>query len=94
MAFLSTIEWAVTSPAPFSDAPCTHVGCMASGQLLVLYGSQTGSAQDVAERVGREAKRRHFRVRVLPMDSYDKVGRDDGGEIRIIIFISILHRLS
>ena len=43
-------------------------------RLLVLYGSQTGTAQDTAERVGREGKRRRFRTRVLPMDSYDKVG--------------------
>ena len=42
-------------------------------RLLVLYGSQTGTAQDTAERVGRNAKRRHFRARVLPMDNYDKV---------------------
>lgn len=41
--------------------------------LLILYGSQTGSAQDVAERIGREAKRRRYRVRVCSMDSYDKV---------------------
>lgn len=26
-------------------------------ELLVLYGSQTGTAQDLAERVGREALR-------------------------------------
>lgn len=39
--------------------------------LLVLYGSQTGTAQDTAERVGREAKRFHFDVRVLAMDDYD-----------------------
>lgn len=43
-------------------------------QLLVLYGSQTGTAQDVAERVGREGKRRRFRVRVLAMDSYNTSG--------------------
>ena len=45
----------------------------AERQLLVLYGSQTGTAQDAAERVGREGKRRHFRVRVLAMDSYNTV---------------------
>ena len=45
----------------------------AARRLLVLYGSQTGTAQDTAERVGRAAKRRHFRTRVMPMDSYDKV---------------------
>lgn len=42
-------------------------------ELLVLYGSQTGTAQDVAERVGRDGKRRHFRVRVLAMDTYNTV---------------------
>jgi len=31
-----------------------------SRPLTVLYGSQTGTAQEVAERVGREGKRYHF----------------------------------
>lgn len=44
----------------------------AERRLLVLYGSQTGTAQDVAERIGREARRRHFRARVQAMDSYDR----------------------
>ena len=43
-------------------------------QLLILYGSQTGTAQDMAERIGREAKRRHFSTRVIPLDSYNVVG--------------------
>ncbi len=42
-------------------------------RLLVLYGSETGTAQDLAERLGREGRRRHFRIRVLPMDGYDRV---------------------
>lgn len=42
-------------------------------QLLVLYGSQTGTAQDTAERVAREGKRRRYRVRALAMDSYNTV---------------------
>ena len=42
-------------------------------KLLVLYASQTGTAQDVAERIGRDAKKRHFAVKVFAMDSYDKV---------------------
>ncbi|XP_041368250.1 NADPH-dependent diflavin oxidoreductase 1-like [Gigantopelta aegis] len=45
-----------------------------SGKLLVLYGSQTGTAQDVAERIGREGKRRHFTVRVMSLDSYAVAG--------------------
>ena len=44
-----------------------------SRKLLVLYGSQTGTAQDVAERIGREAKRRHFATRVTALDLYNIV---------------------
>ncbi|RUS21655.1 NADPH-dependent diflavin oxidoreductase 1-like protein [Endogone sp. FLAS-F59071] len=40
--------------------------------LTILYGSQTGCAQDVAERIGREARRRHFRAKVIAMNDYDK----------------------
>lgn len=38
--------------------------------MLVLYGSQTGNAEDAAQRVGREAERRGFQPRVLPADYY------------------------
>ncbi|KAI7853564.1 hypothetical protein BDC45DRAFT_510561 [Circinella umbellata] len=40
--------------------------------LLVLFGSETGCAEDVAERIGRQARRRRFRTRVIAMDDYDK----------------------
>uniref|UniRef100_UPI00398F5F4A NADPH-dependent diflavin oxidoreductase 1-like isoform X2 n=1 Tax=Pristiophorus japonicus TaxID=55135 RepID=UPI00398F5F4A len=43
---------------------------MVERKLLVLFGSQTGTAQDVAERIGREGIRRHFTCRVMPFDSY------------------------
>ncbi|EMP26424.1 NADPH-dependent diflavin oxidoreductase 1 [Chelonia mydas] len=43
---------------------------MAERRLLVLFGGQTGTAQDTAERIGREAKRRHFHCRVEALDSY------------------------
>ena len=41
--------------------------------LLVLYGSQTGTAQDTAERIGRQAQRRRMKVRVEALDSYNVV---------------------
>ncbi|XP_054854026.1 NADPH-dependent diflavin oxidoreductase 1 isoform X3 [Eublepharis macularius] len=44
---------------------------MAARKILVLFGSQTGTAQDTAERIGREAKRRHFQCRVEALDSYN-----------------------
>ncbi|XP_041667703.1 NADPH-dependent diflavin oxidoreductase 1 [Cheilinus undulatus] len=39
--------------------------------LLVLYGSQTGTAQDTAQRIGRQAQRRRMKVQVLPLDGYN-----------------------
>lgn len=35
---------------------------------LVLYGSETGNAQDVAEELGRLAERLRFTVRVSQLD--------------------------
>ncbi|XP_063172464.1 NADPH-dependent diflavin oxidoreductase 1 isoform X2 [Candoia aspera] len=46
---------------------CCH---MAARNMLVLYGSQTGTAQDAAERLGREAKRHHFQCKVEALDNY------------------------
>lgn len=46
-------------------------------QLLVLYGSQTGTAEDTANRIGREAKRHWFDVRVLALDAYPVVRQVD-----------------
>ena len=43
-------------------------------KISVLYGSQTGTAQEVAERIGLEAKRRYLSASVLALDDYDVVG--------------------
>jgi hypothetical protein len=37
-------------------------------RALVLYGSETGNSQDVAEELGRMAERLHFVTRVSEMD--------------------------
>ncbi|XP_056394205.1 NADPH-dependent diflavin oxidoreductase 1 [Hyla sarda] len=44
---------------------------MAERKILILYGSQTGTAEDMAERLGREARRRVFTCRVDAIDSYN-----------------------
>ncbi|KAM9207594.1 NADPH-dependent diflavin oxidoreductase 1 isoform 2-T2 [Dugong dugon] len=46
---------------------------MSSSRLLVLFGSQTGTAEDMAERLGREARRRRLGCRVVALDSYPVV---------------------
>jgi len=43
-------------------------------RIVILYGSQTGTAQDVAERIERDAIRRHFSVVLAALDHYDIVG--------------------
>uniref|UniRef100_A0A669E4K4 NADPH-dependent diflavin oxidoreductase 1 n=1 Tax=Oreochromis niloticus TaxID=8128 RepID=A0A669E4K4_ORENI len=44
---------------------------MSNPALLILYGSQTGTAQDTAQRLARQAQRRRLRVRVMPLDDYN-----------------------
>lgn len=43
---------------------------MSEPTLRVLFGSQTGTAQDTAQRLARQAKRRRLQVQVLPLDAY------------------------
>lgn len=40
-------------------------------KLTILYGSQTGNAQDIAERIWRESKKYYFKSLVNPLDEYD-----------------------
>jgi sulfite reductase alpha subunit-like flavoprotein len=42
-------------------------------KLTVLYGSQTGTAQDIAEQIGRDGVRYHLNVTVKALDNYDVV---------------------
>jgi len=41
---------------------------------LVLYGTETGNAQDVAEEVGRLTERLRFETTVIDLDSVELVG--------------------
>lgn len=53
-------------------------------KLTILYGSQTGTAQDLAEYIWRESKRFHFSGRVLPLDKYDVRALVDE---RLVVFV-------
>ncbi|CEM00764.1 unnamed protein product [Vitrella brassicaformis CCMP3155] len=44
---------------------------MDARRLLILYGSQTGCAAEVAADLAREGRRRRFECRLLPMDNFD-----------------------
>ncbi|KAL2877936.1 NAPDH-dependent diflavin reductase [Colletotrichum sp. CLE4] len=51
-----------TSPEP------AVVANLPGRSMLVLYGSETGNAQDIAEEIGRNAQRLHFKTKVDEMN--------------------------
>ncbi|MCO5585326.1 hypothetical protein L7F22_039259 [Adiantum nelumboides] len=58
--------------------------------LTVLYATQSGNAQDVAERIGRQARRRHVHARIHSMDEYDIVSLKGREYSRNSLLISFL----
>lgn len=48
---------------------------MSNRTALVLYGSETGTAQDIAGELGRLTERLHFSTRVTDLDSITIVRR-------------------
>ena len=54
--------------------------------LAVLFGSQTGTAEQIAKRVSREAEKRGFASRALAMNDFTKV--DLSKEERLVIVTS------
>ncbi|KAI9885183.1 MAG: hypothetical protein M1823_003022 [Watsoniomyces obsoletus] len=52
---------------------------------LILYGSETGTAQDVAEEVGQMLVRLHFATKVVEMNSVDI---DSLAQVSIVVFVA------
>eukprot|EP01051_Picozoa_sp_SAG22_P024854 SAG22_NODE_7083_length_778_cov_2.849779_1_plen_222_part_10 len=63
----------LSSPAPtrhsWHSRTMAALGGPQREELLILYGSQTGTAQDVAEEAARQAERYWIDARALPMDA-------------------------
>ena len=55
--------------------------------LHVLFGSQTGTASEVADRVYREARRLHFRVRLASMDEFLREDASALPRSRLVVFV-------
>lgn len=55
-----------------------------SHPFLILFGSETGNAQDVAERIGLEAFKRGYKTRLMAMDAYPL---DDLVDEPLVIFV-------
>lgn len=47
--------------------------------LLVLYGSETGHSQEIAEEIGETAQRLRFKVSIEPMNDVSLVSQTDPG---------------
>lgn len=41
--------------------------------LLILYATETGTAEEIAERIAGESRRFHLIARCLRMDEYNEV---------------------
>lgn len=50
-----------------------HEDVIVIEKVVVLYASETGNAQDTAERVGREFRRHGRRCTVMSMEMFDIV---------------------
>jgi sulfite reductase alpha subunit-like flavoprotein len=44
-------------------------------EFLILYATESGNAIDVAQRIRREAQRRHFQPRIASIDEYPAVSQ-------------------
>lgn len=47
-----------------------------SPSFLILFASETGNAQDTAERIGLEAFKRGYKTRLMAMDAYPLVSAE------------------
>ncbi|KAK2754154.1 sulfite reductase flavoprotein alpha-component [Colletotrichum kahawae] len=54
--------------APDNGLEPAHVADIPGRSMLILYGSETGNSQDIAEELGRNAKRLHFNTKVDEMN--------------------------
>ena len=52
---------------------------------LVLYGSETGNAQEIAEEIGRICERLYFDVKLSDLNSIGIVSRNIKGEMSHIL---------
>ncbi|KAK2055448.1 flavodoxin [Colletotrichum caudatum] len=53
---------------PKMDPEPARVAELPGRSMLILYGSETGNSQDIAEEIGRDAQRLHFETRVDEMN--------------------------
>lgn len=55
------------------SASAHHLDGLDERELTILYATETGNAQDVAERIARLCRRLHFAARLYSIDEYEIV---------------------
>jgi cytochrome P450/NADPH-cytochrome P450 reductase len=68
--FRNAVPAAAQMPLQRAAAPISSGGDGPLTPLLVLYGSNTGSAESFAQRIGSDALAQRYAVDVAPMDEY------------------------
>ena len=69
------------APNPTPAAPAVELK-----PLLIMYGSQSGSAEGLASRLGKQARGKGFEARVLELNTFAKI--DLTGEENLVIITS------
>ncbi len=69
-----------------SGVPAPPTGAESKAPLLVLYGSQTGTAEGLAKKTARAAETRGFAARTLCMEKFETV--DLTGEEQVLVITS------
>ncbi len=46
---------------------------MEQRKLTILFGTQTGTAEEVAWRISRDSNRRYIQARVISLENFDAV---------------------
>jgi len=67
------------APAQLSAPPAA-----AGEPLLVLYGSQTGSAEGLAKKVAKESEARGFQPKLAALNDFESAGLSTAGKAVII----------
>ncbi len=71
----------------FSSEPNGAVSAAApasAGPLLILYGSQTGTAENLAKKMAKESQARGFAPKILPLNDYEQANLAAAGQVVII----------
>ena len=72
-------------PANGSPAPQLNGAPAANAEpLLVLFGSQTGTAEGLAKKLAKETQSRGFAPRILELNDYEQANLPAGGKAVII----------